>query len=156
MKEVVIGDILDLASLIDFIVVPTCIGWDSKGRAIMGVGLAKFAVKDDPTLFAWYGAFCQKHGADTPVVQRGRFILFPTKPLDVIQPWMSWSHRPSLKLVKRSLKQLSKMQPPDPRIMTFTPVVGCGGRNGLDPDKVLPRMTRYLRKDHFVIVNQYE
>jgi hypothetical protein len=155
MKELVIGDILELASLIDFLVIPTNIGWDSRGYAVMGAGLAKFASSDDPTLFSWYGRYCQQHGADTPVVQRGRFILFPTKPLDVVRPWMSWSRPASLKLVKRSLKQLSQMRPPDKRIKFFVPMVGCGVRTGmLDPSDVLPLMTKYLRKSWFVLVKQ--
>lgn len=131
------GNIWKLAEDLDFLVVPTNIGWTRSGQNVMGAGIAKQARQEDPSLAEWYGAQCQQYGADTPVLSRGRLILFPTKPLNVESPWLSWMAKASLARIEQSLLELRKFKRPDKRGKILIPLVGCG--NGkLDEDDVMP------------------
>jgi hypothetical protein len=120
----------------------------------MGAGIARAAAGIDPDLPAWYGKRCKKYAAKTATLPypKEKFILFPTKPLDEDQPWMSWKQKSSLKLIQRSTVQLVKLVEILKLDDIALPMVGC--RNGgLRPKQVLPILRQYL-DDRFVLFDQ--
>lgn len=126
------------------IVITTNIGWKKDGSNPMGAGVAKIAAERYPELPGWYGRRCKQYGADTAVCyyELGNFFLFPTKPLDEDQPWMSWKGDSDLDLIRRSTIQLAKLVEilrDKGRFMPSIgmPMVGCGNGN-LTPRDVLP------------------
>jgi hypothetical protein len=73
-----------------------------------GAGAAKTATRKCPDLPMWYGKRCQKYESKIAVAPYldGKFFLFPTKPLNEEEPWMSWKNDHCMKLVQRSCQQL--------------------------------------------------
>lgn len=148
------GDIWSLAAAQpnSALVVPTNIGWTRGGENPMGRGVALEAMRREPTLARWYGALCKRNGAQTQVVlwrESLTFILFPTKPLNIKAPQLSWRNPASLTLIERSLLQLSLL-PLDDGTHVFLPLVGCGN-GGLSEDAVMPLLHKYLN-DRFTLV----
>jgi len=142
-----------------WIVITTNIGWKKDGMNPMGAGIAKHAASMFPELPSWYGARCKKYGKDTAVCfyEPARFILFPTKPLNYYQPWLSWQSMSSIELINRSAIQLQKLgEIMYERNMTnekiALPLVGC--ENGrLNRCDVIPILHKNL-DDRFVLVER--
>lgn len=138
-----------------WVVVTTNIGWKKDGTNPMGAGVAKHASDLYEDLPAWYGAKCRKFGADTAVqvYKPGKLLLFPTKPLDESQPWMSWKQDSSTDLIRRSAKQLAAVvELMGNKIFgdIGIPLVGCQNGN-LKRRDVMPILNRYLN-DRFVLI----
>lgn len=137
-------------------VIPTNIGWKRDGSNPMGTGVALAAADMYPELPAWYGARCQKYQKDTAVCPyyMGHLILFPTKPFNFREPWMSWKSPSDLDLIVRGVAQLHKLvEVLTERKMVLgevaLPLVGCGA-GGLDRAEVLPILRRL--DDRFVLL----
>lgn len=154
------GDIWDWHAEKRMIVITTNIGWKTDGSCPMGAGIAKKAAELFPDLPAWYGARCRKFKADTAVCfyAPANFILFPTKPLNITAPWLSWRADASLELIARSALQLQKLAD----ILTerkflfgeiALPLVGCENGN-LERRDVTPILCKHL-DDRFVLVERY-
>lgn len=169
---------------LDYLVIPTNIGWTKDGRNVMGRGLAKQAAQRCPQLPFDYGEFCQKHRENTPVVlmrPRGQsartFLMFPVKPLNRAAPWLSWQSKADILLIDRSLEQLKQLieemqkskrarsklpaAGPHPQhsdaVSTniYIPDVGCG--NGLlSVDLVRPLIVKHLGHLEDVVHVQYQ
>ncbi len=77
-------------------------------------------------------------------------MLFPVKPLDALEPNMSWRQEANLTLIERSANQLAHLPGEDP---VAVPLVGCGN-GGLDPADVRPILDLKLKGDRFVLVLQ--
>lgn len=149
-----IGNIWDYYDRGHWVVITTNIGWKKNGQNPMGAGIAKVAADMDPWLPEWYGKKCQKFGSETATLpyKRGRFILFPTKPLDEHQPWLSWQQMSSLQLIRRSTIQLSKLADILELKLVLLPMVGCEN-GGLRPAHVLPILRQYL-DDRFLLLER--
>ncbi len=137
-------------------VIPTNIGWKRDGSNPMGAGVALAAADMYPDLAAWYGGRCQKYGTKTAVCpyHPGNLILFPTKPLNIRQPWMSWQSPSDIDLIVRGVTQLQKLG----EILKETgrsfgeialPLVGCGA-GGLERAMVVPILKKL--DDRFVLL----
>jgi len=140
-----------------WITICTNIGWKRDGSNPMGAGIAKAASNLYPDLAAWYGERCQKYGPSTAVApyKEGKLFLFPTKPMDEDQPWMSWKNDSSIELIKRSCKQLVVLVDILIKKKVFItriglPLPGCGNGN-LSPRQVLPVISSIL-DDRFVLL----
>lgn len=166
------GDIWEIASYDDYIVVPTNEGWrKSNGENIMGAGLAKQAAEHYPGLPKWYGGVIketiQKDDKLPGVIlfPEARLIMFPVKPYNAHSPHLSWQGPASLALISKSCDQLARRfgslplqalrrsaaveSDPDPRILV--PLVGCG--NGKLPREIVePVLEHCLGKAPFVLV----
>lgn len=155
VMQTVYGDIWKLAGELDYIVIPTNIGWKQSGDAIMGAGIARMAAEADPTLPFWYGKHCQKFGAETYVTHRGRFILFPTKPLNKKEPWTSWKRPSCIQLIRRSMEDLLSLAYglPGETSRILLPLVGCG--NGkLKKAQVLPVLERFWHPRYTLVLRK--
>ncbi len=155
--KVEIGDLWDHHDRGRWVVVTTNIGWKKDGSNPMGAGVAKEAASRFPDLPAKYGARCQKYQHNTAVwpFRPGKLILFPTKPLDAGQPWLSWRSDSDYTLIERSAKQLAKLvsilrQEEKFLPVVVLPLVGCGNGN-LEPKRVVRLLERYL-DDTFILV----
>lgn len=151
--QTVKGSLWSLSRPLDYLVIPTNIGWRKDGTAVMGAGLARQAAQRYEELELWYGDQCLRHGPGTPVLfHRPRaaasrnLVLFPVKPCKELHPWLSWDQPASLALIERSTEQLadavySGVVPKTHRV--FMPLVGCG--NGkLEEAQVLPVLEKHL------------
>ena len=140
-----------------WIVITTNIGWKKNGANPMGAGIARVAAEKYPDLPNWYGDRCKKYAEKTAVApyREGRMFLFPTKPLDEEQPWMSWKNDACLALIQKSCKQLVKLvdvmeERGDLLVQVALPLPGCGNGN-LMPRQVMPILTDIL-DDRFVLL----
>jgi hypothetical protein len=124
------------------LVIPTNIGWNSKGIGIMGAGVALEASKRSPGFAEWWGEQCMLHGKETPVMEYNKFISFPTKPLNEQSPWLSWKSDSSIELVVNSFGQLREDIEGD----IVLPLVGCGHGN-LKFEDVVAAMVICLTED---------
>lgn len=114
----------------------------------MGAGIAKAAALLHTDLPQWYGARCQKYRDDTAVCKftKGRFLLYPTKPFNSQQPWLSWLNDASIDLIRKSTIQLSMLCKIAKITNVGLPLVGCA--NGrLEPSDVIPILQDYLNDD---------
>ena len=110
------GDIWQLSTPEDTIVIPVNVGWRlTDGRNPMGKGLALQAARRWNFLAATYGEFCRKHGRATPlfVLHTANkwcryLVLFPTKPLNVEKPYLSWRQDADLALIEVNLMHLQQ------------------------------------------------
>ena len=140
-----------------WVVITTNIGWKKDGDNPMGAGVAKEAAKRFPDLPTIYGVRCQKYRCDTAVwpFEPGKLILFPTKPLNSNQPWLSWKNNSDYGLIEKSAKQLAYLvfilRERGKFLSTVTlPMVGCGNGN-LNPKRVTQILEKYL-DDTFLLV----
>lgn len=140
-----IGNIWDLHST-HYIVIPTNIGWTKEGKNVMGAGLAKQAAQRFPELPKKYGNAC-KLGEDAAfcIALKERLVLFPVKPLNKQQPWLSWKNKADLDLIEQSCIKLKDFIG-RPFAM---PLVGCGN-GGLSQDQVLPIIDKYFSKNSYI------
>ncbi len=132
-------------------VIPTNLGWRSDGCNVMGRGVARQAAEQYSGLAEWYGSECQRmrrYGRDSLVCFRAQLIMLPVKPLDKIQPHLSWKGKADPDLVLRSIQRLAAGYD---SYNVVLPLVGCGN-GGLDPAVVAPMLTQYLAADNFTLV----
>ena len=147
-----IGNIWSFHAEKRWIVITTNIGWKKDGTNPMGAGIARAAADKYPELPGWYGSRCERYGADTAVTiyKPGKLILFPTKPLNEEQPWMSWKSDADLVLIRRSTRQLAKLiDIVNLGTQVGLPLVGCENGN-LHAKQVLPILRQYL-DDRFIL-----
>lgn len=156
------GDIWELATREDLIVVTVNVGWTRIGKAVMGRGLAREATRRWPKVAWAWGKLCQEHGAGAPPSIfptpgskwcRG-LILFPTKPLDSREPWLSWRQDSSYELIEHWLPWLNTSVatlelPPVSHVLV--PTLGCGCGN-LNPDRVALMLEEHLTCERFIHV----
>ena len=132
------------------LVIPTNIGWNSKGVGIMGRGVALEPSERLPGFAEWCGDQCKRHGKETPVMEYKKYISFPTKPLNEQSPWLSWKNDSDILLIVNSLGQLQDIEGD-----IALPLVGCGNGN-LKFEDVVPAMiiclTEDKNSDRFVLV----
>lgn len=141
-------------------VIPTNIGWKRDGANPMGAGVALQAAKKVPELPKWYGDICKKYLGNTTVIPYipARMILFPTKPLNVHCPWLSWNNDSDLGLISQSTKQLAKCvsicrsNGIDIKNIAV-PLVGCG-HGGLSSKDIIPILQESL-DDSFILVTGF-
>lgn len=135
------------------LVIPTNVGFNSSGENIMGAGLAKQAALRFPDLPKLYGDYCQKTKEESQVVlfNHMKLIMFPTKALNTLQPWLSWKNNSTLELIEQSAKQLNqiKLTRQEKEIIVL-PLVGCG-HGGLRPSDVIPILKRNLTAKGFIL-----
>lgn len=112
--------------------VPCNIGWRKNLTNVMGRGIAKEVAAIFPDLSRWYGEFCYlntREGYSTAgtVAYPGELIwMFPTKPLDLLHPELSWKQPSSLDLILQSMNQLLQMAALDQTRFILLPLPGCG------------------------------
>lgn len=141
-----------------WIIICTNIGWKKDGSNPMGAGVARVAAEKYPDLPAWYGGRCRKYGERTAVTPyySGNLFMFPTKPLNEEQPWMSWRNDACISLIMKSCRQLVKLADmlEENYFMTSIglPLPGCGNGN-LMPRDVLPILADLL-DDRFVLLER--
>lgn len=135
----------------ELVVIPVNIGWKSTGEAVLGAGVAKQAADRFPELPRWWGFQCQRFRENTPVTLHKdyRLILFPTKPMDMDRPWLSWKSDADSKLLWRSAAQLAAFCFTDDTVSI--PLVGCG-HGKLSPELVLPILKTFLNQHRFQLV----
>lgn len=150
------GDIWTLHKEGHWIVVTTNIGWKKDGSNPMGAGIAKTAADKYPDLPVWYGERCKKYRTNTAVAayKNGRIFLFPTKPFNEEQPWLSWKSDSSIELIERSSRQLVRLVDILSNRGLFIPRVGlplpgCGNGN-LTQRQVIPIISNIL-DDRFIL-----
>lgn len=151
------GSIWDWHSEKRHIVITTNIGWKKDGTNPMGAGVAKIAATHYPDLPKWYGNKCKRYGENTAVAyyEDGGLFLFPTKPLDIECPWMSWKSDSSLELIAKSSRQLVALVDVLSGRGRFIkriglPLPGCGNGN-LTRRQVFPIISSIL-DDRFVLL----
>lgn len=157
--EIWVGNIWNLVTKEDAIVIPTNIGWRRDGSNVMGRGLAKDAAKRWKNLPKLYGQVCQQRGVDTGIVAweapkdfpAKAIVLFPTKHLYISQPQLSWQNKSSISLIDKSAVELNVMVPAWPVRHVLVPVVGCGN-GGLDSRAVIPLLHRTLTDPKCVLL----
>lgn len=150
------------------IVIPTNIGWNSNGHAIMGAGLAKQLMELDPTIVVPYGQHCLENrnvdNLDFPLMIIPHYenklgttiVLMPTKELDRSNPSLSWKNNASLELIKAGLDKLVMQEWSVYGIeKIYVPLFGCGNGN-LSFDDVLPIMLRRLDNRFHLIDRAYK
>lgn len=139
------GDLWDYHRQGYWVVVTTNIGWKSNGENVMGRGVAAQAAKRFPDLPAWYGELCRKHMERVGIClyNPGRLILFPTKPLDKVNPHLSWRGGSCLRLIETSLIELVKVAADEHLKQIAMSWPGCGN-GGLQIAQVKPLLNRYL------------
>jgi len=142
-----------------WIIICTNIGWKKDGSNPMGAGIARVAADKYPDLPEWYGKRCKKYKDRTAVAAytEGRLFLFPTKPFNEKQPWMSWKSDSCLSLIQRSCRQLvalANIMDEKGHLLTQIglPLPGCGNGN-LTPRDVMPIIIDLL-DDRFVLLGQ--
>lgn len=146
------GDIWEFHAKGFYVVVPTNVGWTKVGKNVMGRGVALQAALRFPILPVWYGEYCKERGKDTNVVIRivHRLVLFPVKPLNEKEPYLSWKQDASLDLIGRSAQALPCLCSEAQVAKIALPVVGCGNGN-LKEEDVLPVLKKHL-DDRFTLV----
>lgn len=153
------GDIWDWQEA-GILVIPTNIGWNTSGAAVMGAGLAADAALRFPDLKIWYGAECRKLKHATPplpwpdATEACRLILFPTKRLNERLPHYSWRDNASLELIERGLVDLALLGetlPGTRKIVVPMLGTGCGH---LKEASVRMLMEEHLENERFIILKR--
>ncbi len=154
-----VGDLWVWHSEKRWTVVTTNIGWKKNGSNPMGAGTARTAADKYPDLPGWYGARCKKYGTETAVCpyESGQLILFPTKPLNEKQPWLSWQSDSDIDLIRRSSIQLAALVSLlEKQKKLFgqvgLPLVGCMNGN-LTRSSVVPILKHFL-DDRFILLEK--
>ena len=148
------GNIWRLAYPEDWIVIPTSVGWNKYGEAVMGGpninGQARALF---PELPFWYGQQCQMMG-DSQVLpwEEGRLILFPTKSLNRRKPHLSWKNFVSHETVAISLRQLVRLVPKLLGGNILLPPVGCTERDGLFLSAIAPLLMEAVEAQPRIIL----
>jgi hypothetical protein len=170
MMQTVSGDIWQLSTKEDTIVVPTNVGWRlSNGKNPMGRGVARGAARRWAFLADMYGEFCRRHGKATPLCVLKvdskwcqYLILFPTKPLDEEKPYLSWRQGADQALIEVNLINLERhawsfSEAPDrpayygPGRRILVPSVGAG-EGGLSEAEITRLLEARLTHPSFVHV----
>lgn len=159
--RVIEGNVWDLLTGRDALVVPTNCGWRRNGTAIMGRGLARQAAFRFKGLESDYGWACREYRSKLtamPGKLRDRsgimmaLVMFPTKLLNSQKPWLSWQNPANLELIERGLQELRRL---GPGLVTdgsiYLPLLGCG-EGGLDPEIVTQLLHAVLIEDMYVLV----
>jgi hypothetical protein len=143
------GDIWDFHEDGNLIGITTNIGWTRGGNGIMGLGTAHQAALRYPPIVRRWGQCCINGKENTPVtVFPWNLVMIPTKPLNPLEPHMSWQGPATLDLVQRSLRQLAALTTP-----VYLPTLGTGlGR--LPLTIVLDLMRKELRDTPHTIVHK--
>jgi hypothetical protein len=138
-----------------YLVIPTNIGWTSKGENIMGKGVAKQAFLKYSKIAAFFGTHCKKHKENAGVIlyPDSFIIFFPVKELNPEAPWLSWKNDASLPLIERSCKELVELSDKEDIKPIALPMVGCGAGN-LRKEDVIPVLEKYFTTDNYVLVMQ--
>lgn len=166
-----VGDIWKLSTKADTVVIPTNVGWKNDGKNPMGRGLARQAARRWGFLAEMYGTFCQKHGRATPLCVLPmeskwchHLILFPTKPLNVEKPYLSWRQDADMALIEVNLLNLQRhastycekadaplyySESRSRRILV--PSVGAG-EGGIPEEMIMQLLERHLTHPSFVHV----
>jgi hypothetical protein len=162
--KTLVGDIWELSTREDLIVVTVNVGWTRVGKAVMGRGIAREATRRWPKVAWSWGKVCQEHGAKAPpslFATPGSkwckgLILFPTKPLNSREPWLSWRQDSSYELIEfwlpwlnNAVELMAAEMPPVARVLV--PTLGCGCGN-LDPDRMTMMLEEHLTHERFVHV----
>ena len=161
----VVGNLWDLHPD-HWIVVPVNCGWNKRGRAIMGTGVALQAAQRFPHLREVWGRSCREaarssraedvnHASLVRFDAASRCVLFPTKPLDAVKPALSWRLPADLNLVEQSAITLDAVRSGLREDGVYIervalPLVGCGA-GGLAREQVLPILEQHL-DDNFTLV----
>jgi hypothetical protein len=156
------GDIWDLYNKGYYLIVPSNIGWTNKKHNVMGAGIAKDVKIKFPHIPVKYGPECQLLGFNIgiTVYTLERLIMFPTKPLNIKKPHLSWQGNSTLLQIENSCKHLYTHVDEITKhryIKNFDiamPLVGCGN-GGLKPDKVMPILEMYFENfDNITLVTR--
>ena len=153
----VIGNIWDYHDDKSALVIPINIGWKRDKTNAMGRGLARQAALKYPELPSRVGTLCRLSGsAMHPSIihlnHRSRqFIAFPSKPLNIENPHLSWRGDADYDLIRRGLDYMIKYSSSFALTQrVLFPLVGCGN-GGLLISEVLPLLDQ-LEDEHFLLV----
>lgn len=164
--QVLCGDLWEWWNNGHPIVIPTNIGWTYTHpmKNVMGKGLAKQATNKVRDLAEWYGVICCYCREATPVIDfdcgltKGPLLLFPTKPLNPDQPYLSWSGPATKEQIGFSIVSLRLWVAIRRQTIKFPvclPFVGCGN-GGLDKEEVLQVLNTLIpgcEKPDYLIVD---
>lgn len=176
--RVVKGDLWEFHEAGAWACIPVNIGYKKDGENVMGRGVAVQAAKRWPDVPKIWGGACKTLGSKVsamPLFDGRRLIFFPTKPLNVREPWASWRNMASPRLIERSATTLASLvEAPCPGCSedlgpvrcvgrktdcrsiegdVVLPLVGCGNGKLKEKD-VLPILERVLVSDRFVLVRK--
>lgn len=152
MREIT-GDIWDYYNNGSRIVIPTNLTLDSRGRAVMGAGLAKEArnkYRDLPKLLGDHIKSCGcMLNFDNPI------FIYPTDcKIICLATKRHWRGKSDIELIKNGLINLdSSLYLLDIRSNIYLPRLGCG-LGGLDWEKEVKPELEKLLDDRFIIVNK--
>lgn len=140
-----------------YMIVPTNLGWKKDNSNVMGAGIALQAKQKFPDLPLAYGTFCRSSRGEEGLMVFKRMIMFPTKSLNISQPYLSWQAKSSLKEIENSCFKLLELFAENEEIFeskTYLPLVGCG--NGeLDEKDVMPILEEYFGKLNNIYLVRY-
>lgn len=157
--QTAVGDIWELSTKNDAIVITTNQGWKSGGVGVLGAGLARQASRRFNWLYKAWGEHCQRHGADAGPISWTvsskwcRYLIcFPTKALNAEKPWLSWRNPSSPELIAGYLPELNRIAEglhkhaeglglPVPLVLV--PSLGCQN-GGLTEAQVVPLLEQHL------------
>ena len=155
------GDIWDKLRLKHEIVIPVNIGWKKTGENIMGRGLAKQALERYPKIASFLGNYQRDFWEHThcPMGNYHWIIkypwapltFFPTKPLLVEKPWLSWSQQSDEKMIKELLPHLPDYADRHGIKKIAVPVLGAGN-GGLDYGTMVNLIRDTVVDSRFVLV----
>lgn len=155
--QVIYGDLFDYKDK-GYLVIPVNIGWHLSSvppyYAVMGKGIALIAANIYNDVQRWWGTLCYELKLFTPtcINYKEGFICFPTKPLDINNPNLSWKSRSFYPLIEQSAQQLLSYNIHTP---IYLPLVGCG-EGGLIPHIVQDKLSKILIPDNYYLVKQPE
>lgn len=167
--KIISGNIWD-SSLDTIIVIPTNIGWNRRGNAIMGVGLAKQAADKYSVLTISYGRFCRSLGhlpeydyfPDSGKLllykeydYKHKLLLFPTKTLST-NPSLSWKQKSDIDLIENGFLAIKGWYKKDKGFkekISF-PMVGCGAGE-LNEEQVMPLFEKYFGNNDMITIYKY-
>lgn len=146
------GDIWELYDFGYPIVIPVNVGWTKEGHSVMGRGVAADCAKRMPDSKARWGALCMeyKERVTTCYDDKLNLFYFPTKPLNVEAPHLSWQGKATVDTVKRSLAGLIVAAKEAKIENIVIPLVGCGN-GGLAP-KVIRKLMLANLDDRFTLI----
>jgi hypothetical protein len=153
MLKYISDDIWKFAKDKDLIVVQTTLSHRKDGSAIFPWEISIQCSIIYPNLEEIYGEQIVKYKNDTPVLQFGKLIMFPTVKYNEKFPHLGWKNYADLEIMERSYSQLNQVETEEGgRILV--PLIGAGYLGGRLKRKVaVDLMDEHLKKDHYIVVD---
>jgi hypothetical protein len=162
------GNIWDFLPKGYYITIPTNVGWTvSTPEPVnpMGRGLAKDARDRFPGCDRWLGKqYCltsafslrPEDPAWLKIYPSAPLIFFPTKPLNALEPWRSWSTKSNKTMISKLLDHFPKFVTEFNLGKVAIPLLGAGN-GGLDPAEMKALIQQKLGSDNrFLLITPAE